>query len=828
MSPFHTTPEHRGEFVPRSTTRVQILRPAIVTAVLAVVGTASAATLLLQDGRTLKGDFAQIGGVAEDPLNPKPSAGEVAVTPILVVDDGLRRTYIHYSQVRRVLETTDKRDVKIRIWQDVAERGSALGRLGGAVRVTPFDEYGRRIYEMHSTEGLLSVVQGITEITPVYARVESVMGGPRPVVWDMRIATSSVPADTLHRILTTAVKQDDVEARLQVVRFYIEGGRYRDAGQELERIVHDFPERKDLGEEVSQLRRLAAQLVLGEIQLRAEAGQHGLARALLAKFPSEGISGETLQQVRELLAKYEAEDRRREGVLAALEAQIALLGGDNERRLAEGFAKEIAAEADSEAIGRLASFERLVDDAQMSAERKVALAISGWLVGANQATDDFQLAVSLAGVRDKVRQYLREPAAADRSKIAAELLDTEGATIERVAQILKLMKPPLDVPPTVSLPLPPGEGRGEGALAEDNTPSPYPLPPGEGLETHGLTVPGLPGEEDVRYVVQLPPEYNPLRRYGTIVSLPGADASPEQMIDFWAGPVSQDGPRLGQATRRGYITIAVDWREPHQTAYGYSAREHHAVLGALRDACRRFAVDTDRVFLTGHGAGGDAAWDLGLAHPDVWAGVLPIVALADRYSTRYSPNAEYVPWYFVAGELDGDKMSHNATQWDRYLKPKFDTTVVEYLGRGFEPFGDELQRMFDWMALRRRHVPTEFECATMRPWDNFFWWVEVRGLAEKSMVAPTNWPPPRGARPFRVDSKRLAGNKIAVTTGAEQVTVWLSPDSVKFDEPLEIKLLGRSIGPRNRMVKPEVDVLLEDARTRADRQHPFWAKVESQ
>ena len=63
------------------------------------------------------------------------------------------------------------------------------------------------------------------------------------------------------------------------------------------------------------------------------------------------------------------------------------------------------------------------------------------------------------------------------------------------------------------------------------------------------------------------------------------------------------------------------------------------MLGALRDACRRFAIDTDRVFLTGHGIGGDAAWDIGLAHPDIWAGVIPIVAVADRYVGRYAKNA---------------------------------------------------------------------------------------------------------------------------------------------------------------------------------------------
>ena len=162
--------------------------------------------------------------------------------------------------------------------------------------------------------------------------------------------------------------------------------------------------------------------------------------------PVRGRRGRNARRSRELLAKYGTEDRRRERVLAELHRQIALLPGDNERRLAEQFATEINADADSDAIGRLASFERLADDPQMSADRKVALAISGWLVGANQATDNLQVAISLAGVRDKVREYLRDPNQASRNQIAAELRDMEGASVERVAQILKLMKPPLDAP----------------------------------------------------------------------------------------------------------------------------------------------------------------------------------------------------------------------------------------------------------------------------------------------------------------------------------------------------------------------------------------------
>jgi pimeloyl-ACP methyl ester carboxylesterase len=767
---------------------------------------AGAATLLLKDGRSLEGRYAEVASVAENPLAPKTQAGEVPLTPLIVVDDGLRRTYIHTSQVSEVLDQNLGQQVRINLWQPVAERGGAVGRIGEATSIMPFDEYGRRIYEMRSTEGPLAVVQGITQITPLYTKVEGLTGGPRPIVWDMRIATSSIPRDTLRRVLAAAVKPDDLEGRLQIVRLYATSERYRDAGAELEQIVKDFPERKDLQKVTGDLRQLGARLILKEIKLRAAAGQRQLARGLLAQFPTEGVTGETLVEVRELLDKYALEDQHRQRVITQLQEQVGKIGDDNSRRLAQLVAEEIAKETNEDTIQRLASFERLVDDAALSAEKKVALAISGWLVGANQATDNFDMALTLAGVRDRLLAYLREPLAENRSILATELADTEAASVERVAQILKLMKPPIDTPKSA-----------EPRRA---------YPP----RMFALTVRGLPGESDSRYFVQLPPEYDPLRHYPTIVALPDVSATPEQMLDYWAGPVSKEmgAERLGQATRHGYITIAVDWREPHQTSYNYTAREHHAVLGALRDACRRFAIDTDRVYLTGHGTGGDAAWDIALAHPDLWAGVIPIVAVADQYCSRYAKNADYLAWYVVAGELDGDKLSRNARELDRYFTQYTDLTVVEYLGRGFEPFGDEIQRVFDWMGRRARNMPKELECVSMRPWDNFFWWLEAEGLPARSMVLPANWPPPRTVRPAPIEGKRLETNKVSADLRAERVTVWLSPELVDFNERLVVEVNNRAISPRDRIVRPDLNVLLEDARTRADRQHPFWAKLSTE
>ena len=117
---------------------------------------------------------------------------------------------------------------------------------------------------------------------------------------------------------------------------------------------------------------------------------------------------------------------------------------------------------------------------------------------------------------------------------------------------------------------------------------------------------------------------------------------PEKPKPDAGGSLIEPGMRLGQATRHGYIVIAPVWTKPQQFQYEYSAREHAAVIGALRDACGRFSIDTDRVFLTGHSMGGDAAWDIALAHPDLWAGVVPITALSGKYVERYWQNESAV------------------------------------------------------------------------------------------------------------------------------------------------------------------------------------------
>ena len=52
--------------------------------------------------------------------------------------------------------------------------------------------------------------------------------------------------------------------------------------------------------------------------------------------------------------------------------------------------------------------------------------------------------------------------------------------------------------------------------------------------------------------------------------------------------------------------------------------------------------------------------------------------------------------------------------------------------------------------FHRDFFPREFNCATMREGDSFFWWVDVAGMPPRGVVNPADWPPPANTKPVHV------------------------------------------------------------------------------
>lgn len=754
----------------------------------------SADVITLKNGMQLEGSVGRVKSLNQNPLLEfKGGGGNVAVRKIVFVDDDLRRTFVSSNNVRAGGVAVDGKvsKEKITISKPVARGPRRISAVGPILNVAPFDEFGNRVFSMRGPNGRVDVIQGITEITPTYTKVEGLLVD-QSYKWDMRLSTSSIPRDVLTKILLRQIDQEDPDERLRVVKLYIQAERYRDALVELDRVISDFPEVKDLEKERARLYQLVMTDLIREIELRRDAGQYKLAYRLLKNFPEEDVAGELLLRVKDLLDEYESMHADAERGLKLLKEQVKELADHRHKERIATITTEISEELNIHGIDRLADYLRLADDEELGTDQKLALAISGWLLGSGAAIDNLPEALSLVDVRAAVRDYLTADSEAQRQEILERLSGLEGNSPANVAKIVGTMDPPVQT-----------------ELPQEGMP---------GLLK--LSFPGFRDGSTFRYFVQLPPEYHPSRRYPCIVTLHGGGSRALDQIDWWAGQFDPDQKqRKGQATRHGYVVIAPVWAEDNQTHYRYSLREHAIVLGSLRDAFRRFSIDTDRVFLSGHSMGGDAAWDIALAHPDLWAGVLPITATAGKYVSRYWQNAKSLPMYFVSGQLDGNKIADNTMDLDRYLeKAGFDATYVEYQGRGNEHFHDEILRMFDWMnRYRRQFMREEFVVTSMRPWDTFFWWIELDGFSDRFMVLPTNWPD-KDARAAETEARIMENNTIRVKTPAQQLTVWLSPEFIDFDSRI-------SFGSDRVEVTPSNEVLLWDVLTRADRQHPFWAKV---
>lgn len=847
----------------------------------------AAEVVTLKNGMRLEGSVGKLGSLDGNVLQGN-TVGEVATKEIVIIDDDLRRVFVGQRNVQTFGDSQLSSFERIKLQQAVASAGPGIASVGPIVRVERFDKYGRRIFTMAGAKGNIDVIQGITEITPRYTKVEALTRGSYQYVWSMRIATSSIPRDTLSEILMHRIDPKNPEQRLSIVRLYLQAQRIQDARTELEGVIRDFPKLANLQDLVTQLQQNGRNMLLKEIALRADAGQHRLAISMLSDFPTgkDGQPDVLNLEASDKLKEYDAIKLKGEHVLSLLKEHLGQLENEVNRNRATPLCAEIANEINIHSLDRMADYLRFENDPKYSADQKLSLAISGWLLGSGNGIDNLAVTLSLGQVRNLVREFLLAKRKPEQDAALAKINSLEGSTPEYVAKIIAHMKPPLatyphlktddaDMPAAVPVAQEPAAAKPAlvpGQVAAPVAPAvvaPRKLQPGGGLldnrlpaivppaevikvnkavlplpvdnrdgspigslPVHAgvagllkLQTPGIPEDPIINYYVQLPPEYDPYRRYPVIVTLNGAGTTALQQVDWWAGPHSpKAGMRYGQATRHGYIVIAPVWTREHQREYEFTAREHAAVLYSLRDACRRFSIDTDKVFLSGHSMGADASWDVGLAHPDLWAGVIPIVARSDKYISRYSENGRNLPMYFVCGEKDGDKWFVNASDWEKYLKyVGYDTMIVQFQGRGHEHFHDEIQNIFEWMNLHKRDFfPKKFEANVLRSWDRYFWFVEVDQMAERSTVDPLQWPPGRGVLATKIEGAILPNNGVSADTSAAKITVWLSPEMINFNAKPFVILKKAN---RKMNIQPDLSVLLEDVRTRSDRQHPFWAKV---
>ena len=674
-----------------------------------LVGQGNLRVVTMRNGTEYIGLTATVDSFASDVLNPWHNAHQIGL-----VNDGLRRILFNINSVGSDTPLDPDHPFANPTIFEIPQRvhnGSTKGY--GQLQFGPFDENGHRRVRATTNEGSSQFIQGITELSPHWCEVKTLAdrNGTRLRNWTMRISTNSVPPATIRNLLNRQITDRKNPAEyFAIVDFFRESEQYTKALDELSFIQQQFPDLAErIEEQKTAVRQIRARQWKRQIQERINVGQPKLADQMLLATEKGGVANEILFEMTALQQGLKRDQANVEATKKLLFKLIdRIQNGEPSDELeqeqlpmVQRFREELDSELSPENVNRLTGFKDVASDSETTDLQKLSRAISGWFLSSNQATENFAVSQSFYVVRDLVKEYLTTDQPNRRREILEELKKYEGGEPQYLASMIAQMVPPLA--PDLS----------EYDFNEPLTYSVDVASPAAVKEPYKF-----------KYHVQLPPEYSPYRRYPCILTLPDG-RNVERQIQRWCGPYDPNlGIRVGQAMRNGYIVVCVDWKLPEQFEYRYSAVEHTAVMKALVGAMKRFSVDTDRVFISGHGFGADAAYDIGISHPEHWAGVIGISGKISRYPILYRDHKHVrLPIYCVVGEKDLNSKEHSVDAWNRWLPSQsyFETTVVEYIGRSNESFLEEIVEVFKWARGYRRQLPgpTGFaveKCKVLRPW----------------------------------------------------------------------------------------------------------------
>jgi pimeloyl-ACP methyl ester carboxylesterase len=595
---------------------------------------------------------------------------------LVFIWDGLKRVIVRDSKIEKmVADNSYRTGERFQLVQPLHVHAGVMPKEVLSVQAGPWDNRGRRSFQYVGSRSkrAIAMEQAINEIGPHVVKYRGIDG-----FWkDGCTETNQVPRDVI-MALFGRVEQKNASERERVVRFLMDVGWYPEAKRELDRLVVDFP-KTDLSERAATARIYfvqseAAQRRL-EVDARRKAQQPIAVAELLKSFKEKEIGTDLLVEIREIARKDEQQAAADKAIIADLKRQADQLPAAARTQWKKPMVEVLKAlETAPDAVRtRFDAWLKSKADSTASLEARFALAMSGYVVGSGMAISDLKAAESLWQGRDLVRQYLAGGTDANRgeqlSRLEGVAWPTSSGTpdpihrLELVTAICRLMPPPLS-----------------GGTDRSDKPITHKVIEDENTEP-------------TEYVIKLPPEYHPLRKYPAVVVLHSGQG-PNGCVDQWSA----------EAAKHGAIVLAPEYMLPGQPPeYHYTQSEHAAVELALRDARKRYSIDSDRVFVAGQLTGGSMAWDYGLAHPDLFAGAIVFSGYPAKYVPRYLSHHEKLPLLFVTGDL---APASGEFVFDKVIKPRilkaWDITYMEYYHRGLEEFPEEIPRAFEWMDRHRR------------------------------------------------------------------------------------------------------------------------------
>jgi len=660
---------------------------------------------------------------------------------------------------------------------------------------SPFDANGKARVELRlAGAGTAEIEVGITAVNSMFAAVDGLTHN-----WEFAIATAQIPDATLYAgpnepsLLRSSPDFVDGEQRLNMVKMLLEAEKYSAAKLLITDIAVDFPELEARCNGLSESWNDAVgQRVLDELAMFREAGKHDTARRYARSWPDDQLAPAIRVRAATFAEQLDEDGQRVNNIIDSINDQIANIEDETIRREAMQLAIEIKRELNIDTLGRFAPFELFALDDGLSAESKIAMATTGWLLGADNAFDSFPAAVGLLQIRYTVSDFLqtKDENIDERNRLLDRIRSLEGFSVERVAQVIRLLPP--------SSPL--------SAAKKELAPQEFEI---EATEFAA----GCLG--------QLPAEYSNTRQYPLVVAFPRGGAKSVDTLQWWSR----------QADRYGFVLAVPELYASTDGNYDATADQHTRLIALIRKLKNSINIDDDRVFIAGHDIGGEAAMDIGTAHPDLFAGIVSIGGLGRRHIQWTAHNSMTLSWYVVVGTRQPfyytrmELLMRKLLQRAAASREHSDVIFVRYPERGFESYPEELPNLFRWMTLQRRTAfPDQIDATVVRSTDTDWSWLGLETIPSRfASLDAAGTPETRPLTHAKV-SASISRNLIRITSIPSDGFVRISPSLPEIDinEPIVIRV-GSNL--KKVTFEPSIRDLLNDFRIYRDRSRLCFMKV---
>jgi predicted peptidase len=160
------------------------------------------------------------------------------------------------------------------------------------------------------------------------------------------------------------------------------------------------------------------------------------------------------------------------------------------------------------------------------------------------------------------------------------------------------------------------------------------------------------------------------------------------------------GPPRLVSEGRDMPFIIVSPQTPERSSW-----DPDALNALLDDIVSQYAVDIDRIYLTGASMGGSATWRLASAHPERFAAIAPICGTGDPSAAARL--AEVPTWVFhgAKDELVPLQASQEMVDALKQVGNEAKFTIYPDLGHDAWTATYNNPAVFDWFLSHRRHAP---------------------------------------------------------------------------------------------------------------------------